>query len=175
MKEAPGSSETSVHTRATQLNISEDTILHSHRRENLKSYTFNVQRIGKKQPLCFKLFLERGLFEADDINRDSALFSTAIQPPSNVSSIYKYSIHLFVIWTSLVSPLCIGWTAVCRPLAGAFTATVNWIYRSSPLRTCFTGLAFFPFRPIRRLHFHDCSTYVYVNNRYSCIRVRKQH
>jgi hypothetical protein len=35
---AISSSETSVFTRADRRNISEDTILHSHRSENIKSY-----------------------------------------------------------------------------------------------------------------------------------------
>jgi hypothetical protein len=38
MMKALSSSKTSVLTRATQRNIPEDGILHSHRRENLKSY-----------------------------------------------------------------------------------------------------------------------------------------
>jgi hypothetical protein len=36
-------SETSVHTRSTLRHIPEDGILHSHRRENVKSYTVSVQ------------------------------------------------------------------------------------------------------------------------------------
>jgi hypothetical protein len=43
MKDAPDFPETSVLTRATLRNIPEDPILHSHRRENLKSYICDHQ------------------------------------------------------------------------------------------------------------------------------------
>jgi hypothetical protein len=56
MTEALSSSEISVLPRATRCNIPEDAILHSHRREILKSY---LRRDSLLETLCLPVILVR--------------------------------------------------------------------------------------------------------------------
>jgi hypothetical protein len=53
MMEAMRSSETSVPTRAAWRHIPEDVILHSHRRENLKSYIALIGWVCSGDVTCF--------------------------------------------------------------------------------------------------------------------------
>jgi hypothetical protein len=59
MQEALSSFETSVLTRATRRNIPEGTILHGHRRENLKSYIvltcWTLQQRNNVSPVKYEL------------------------------------------------------------------------------------------------------------------------
>jgi hypothetical protein len=67
MMEAPSSPETSVLIRATWRNIPEDAILHSHRRENLKSYSITPDGCNQDILLLNWRGLLKGLFWAKNV------------------------------------------------------------------------------------------------------------
>jgi hypothetical protein len=77
MKEALGFSETSVLTRDTRRNIPEDTILHSHRREDLKSYILYIVFVNTSDASNVRY----SAYEGDSMNIVIQLWSTIAGKP----------------------------------------------------------------------------------------------
>jgi hypothetical protein len=86
MKEALSTSETSVLTRATRRNIPKDAILHSHRRENLKSYIILEKFTYPESFLASRQSKAIGLSLADHYNMSTTdyqkQFGTFLTPLS---------------------------------------------------------------------------------------------
>jgi hypothetical protein len=92
----PPNSETSVHTRSTRCHIPKNGILHSHRRENLKSYTASILIAVKRQHKlfmfsknCWKLLTWAFKHASKHVNKFCNTFSSSSLDIDNYDSFLK--------------------------------------------------------------------------------------
>jgi hypothetical protein len=103
MKEALSSSETSVLTRATRRNIPEDTILHSHRREDLKSYMRTNYLVGDRRGPGRRVRMTVAPAPLNRLPRECGSFDVSQpcglpRPATEIVLPYFYQSHIHPYW-----------------------------------------------------------------------------